>query len=118
MNSPYKLDRLSPLTKPQLADLQRKRFLFDGVFTTDYNLAIVNRNLARSLLQFDIDLTLHSDEPNVLSDPMLKEMPLVRSRFTTSYPEHDIFDVHLRNTWPPKASDMVGRVNAYVCFAW
>jgi glycosyltransferase involved in cell wall biosynthesis len=34
------------------------------------------------------------------------------------YPQKQSFDVHLRNTWPPTTHDMVGRLNAYVCFAW
>jgi glycosyltransferase involved in cell wall biosynthesis len=92
---------------------------FDGVLKGDYSLAIVNRYLARSLMRCGFELTLFTPEADWQQDGMLGEMPDIRSRCVTSYPSRGSFDIHLRNTWPPKADDMIGRrLNAYVCFAW
>jgi glycosyltransferase involved in cell wall biosynthesis len=94
------------------------KIFFDGVFKGDYSLAIVNRYLARALRRSGADLVLFSPEAGWDTDPMLAEMTDIRALFTHTYPPKEMFDVHLRNTWPPRADDMVGFVNAYVCFAW
>ncbi len=113
--SPYALDAKS---LPDF-NMASSTVFFDGVFKGDYSLAIVNRYLARSLIRQGIDISLYSSEEGWSTDRMLNEMPDVRARCTWSYPAHKSFDIHLRNTWPPKADDMVGRrLNAYVCFAW
>ena len=49
---------------------------------------------------------------------MLQQMPDVFGAMVGKYPEKGTVDIHLRNPWPPETSDMVGKVNAYVCFAW
>lgn len=115
IQSPYALDQGMPAAPFQIGG----NIFFDGVFKGDYSLAIVNRYLARSLVKKGLQLTLYTTEEGWLSDSMLNEMPDVRSRFASSYPLRQSFDIHLRNTWPPKADDMIGRrINAYVCFAW
>jgi glycosyltransferase involved in cell wall biosynthesis len=121
LQSPYELDSQgSPLHfSRMLARLQQSRVFFDGVFKGDYSLAIVNRYLARGLIREGVNLSLHSSEEGWETDPMLIEMPDVFGRFVHSYPEIGTFDIHLRNTWPPKADDMIGRrLNAFACFAW
>lgn len=119
-NSPYPLDfSEKPLASSDWARLQKSTIFFDGVFKGDYSLAIVNRYLARALLQAGLDLRLYTSDAGWESDAMLNEMLDIHSRFIRHYPKPDSFDIHLRNTWPPKADDMIGLcLNAYVCFAW
>lgn len=119
--SPYPLDLETAAADAAraLADLRGRTVLLDGVLKGDYSLAIVNRHLARALIRAGVDLRLHSREPGHRRDPMLAAMPDVLERCLLEPPEPGIFDIHLRNTWPPVADDMVGRsLNAYVCFAW
>ncbi|MEM6973284.1 MAG: glycosyltransferase [Pseudomonadota bacterium] len=115
--SPYALDRARGSDDP-LAALKGKRVFFDGVFLGDYSLAIVNRQLARALLAAGIDVSIYSDEEGLDSDPHLAAMPDVAAQRLAAPPARDSVDIHLRNTWPPRADDMIGRLNAYVCFAW
>lgn len=113
--SPFKLDVATVMRR----NANSGRWFFDGVLKGDYSLAIVNRYLARSLIRSGIDLSLHSNEDGWSTDSMLNDMPDVRSRCLSTYPLPDSFDVHIRNTWPPRADDMIGsKLNAYVCFAW
>lgn len=113
--SPFVLDNSVAIGSRRITE----RIFFDGVLKGDYSLAIVNRYLARSLIRRGVDLSLYSSEIGWSTDQMLNDMPDVRSRCLSSYPPQDSFDVHIRNTWPPKADDMIGRkLNAYVCFAW
>jgi glycosyltransferase involved in cell wall biosynthesis len=116
IHSPYGLDSNRKQSNAPLAGL---RVFFDGVFRGDYSLAIVNRNLARHLAKSGLNLTLYSPEPGWSKDAMLAEMPDIRRLFANAYPAPGEFDVHIRNTWPPVADNMIGRLhNAYVCFAW
>lgn len=112
--SPYTLDRI-----PVDFDVLRgQRIFLDGVLKGDYSLAIVNRFLARALLSAGFDVTLYTAEIDWQRDSMLKEMEDVRVRCIAEYPTAGQYDIHLRNTWPPRADDMIGRFNAFVCFAW
>jgi glycosyltransferase involved in cell wall biosynthesis len=114
--SPYELDATPFEASP---DLKSASIFFEGVLKGDYSLAIVNRFLARHLIKAGLDLTLFTPEAGWRGDPMLAEMPDVASRCAPAYPAAGAFDIHLRNTWPPQADDMIGkRLNAYVCFAW
>jgi hypothetical protein len=74
--------------------------------------------LARALLAAGVALTLHSPEESWARDETLAAMSDVRSRFTPEFPRAGSFDIHSRNTWPPRADDMIGKFNAYVCYAW
>jgi glycosyltransferase involved in cell wall biosynthesis len=116
--SPYSIDEIAAAVTPDVARLRDKRVFFDGVFRADYSLAIANRHLARALLAAGVDLTMHSPEESWPRDEMLAAMSDVRSRFTPEFPRAGSFDIHLRNTWPPRADDMIGKFNAYVCYAW
>lgn len=115
IQSPYALDR----ARKMATLLPGTKIFFDGAFKGDYSLAIVNRQLARSLMRQGFHLTLHSREEGLKLDPMLNGMPDVRSAFASNYPTTQDFDIHIRNIWPPRVDDMVGRrLNAYVSFAW
>jgi glycosyltransferase involved in cell wall biosynthesis len=118
--SPYALDASGAVdAHTVLTRLRRRTLFFDGVLKGDYSLAIVNRYFARCLLEAGVELVLHSPEDDWQNDPMLNQMPEVRARCIGAYPAFGSFDIHLRNTWPPKADDMVGGLlNAYVCWAW
>lgn len=115
LQSPYELDLVAE--KGGKAPFRGKVF-YDGVFKGDYSLAIVNRQLAKALLDEGADLTCHTPEADWQSDRMLRDEPELHGRMIEHYPERGRFDIHLRNTWPPATHDMVGRFNAYVCFAW
>ena len=122
MKSPYHLDHLiltEKLGKTVGEDsFASGRVLFDGVFKGDYSLAVVNRQLARALIRAGVQVDLYSSEQDWENDAMLLSMPDVRGKMISQPPPKGRYDTHLRNTWPPRADDMVGRFNAYVCFAW
>ncbi len=116
--SPYSIDA-EILSDPRAADrVGTQRIFFDGVFKGDYSLAIVNRSLADALIRGGANLTCHSLEADWQNDRLLNDTREVKSRMRADYPEKGRFDIHIRNTWPPKTHDMVGKFNAYVCFAW
>lgn len=116
--SPYALDTNRGNISHSLGYLKSKKVFFDGTFNGDYSLAIVNRNLARALIAIGVNLTLFTTDSDWQEDTLLSAMPDVKRRMVTRYPSRGSFDIHFRNTWPPRASDMVGRFNAYVCYAW
>ena len=116
--SPYRLDNLASTLGVQPKLPKGTSILFDGVFKGDYSLAIVNRQLARALIDRGINLSLHCQEADWEDDDLLNSMPDIRARILSEYPGPGRFDIHLRNTWPPRSDDMVGAINAYVCFAW
>lgn len=119
VGSPYPLDDDDDTAdRIVVAETLSKRIFFDGVFKGSYSLAIVNRCLATALIEAGIDLVCHTPEADWQTDAALATAPKVKAFMRDSYPEKGSVDVHLRNTWPPKTGDMVGRINAYVCFAW
>src|ERR1700761_7083433 len=115
--SPYPLDR-------EIAAAGRSKgagspaILFDGVFKGDYSLAVVNRHLAEALIKSGVELACFARDAGWQSDSLLGQMPLVRERMLNTPPSDGVFDIHIRNTWPPATHDMVGKFNAYACFAW
>lgn len=122
MKSPYSLDHL--LLADNLEKLVQDYLLkngtvfFDGVFKGDYSLAVVNRQLARALISAGVNVDLYTSELGWQQDDMLASMTDVRSRMLSERPPKGRYDTHLRNNWPPRADDMLGRFNAYICFAW
>lgn len=113
----YPLDR-TKAGREGLNAFSGRRVFFDGVFKGDYSLAIVNRELAAALIEAGVDLSIFTDEPDWHDDPLLNARPQVRRRCLDAYPPPGVYDIHLRNTWPPTCQKMIGQVNAYVCFAW
>lgn len=115
--SPYSID-LEMAAGTRKSEGARPSIYFDGVFKGDYSLAVVNRYLARAFVKSGVELACFTPEADWQTDPLLNAMPDVMSRMRSAPPEDKAFDVHLRNTWPPATRDMIGRINAYVCFAW
>lgn len=118
VTSPYPLDLEMAAGPGWLKGAERPSVYFDGVFKGDYSLAVVNRCLAEALISCGVELACYTPEAGWQGDPLLNEMPAVRDRMLSVPPADQTFDVHIRNTWPPATRDMVGRFNAYVCFAW
>jgi glycosyltransferase involved in cell wall biosynthesis len=118
LTSPYPLDQEMAANAGRLKDTARSSVYFDGVFKGDYSLALVNRCLAQALIQSGVELACHSPEGEWQADARLNEMPAVRDRMLSAPPPTGTVDIHIRNTWPPATRDMIGRFNAYVCFAW
>ena len=116
--SPYPLDTEPPADRGADPSLRGRTVFFDGVFKGDYSLAVVNRQLARALIDDGVDLTCHTPEQDWQRDPLLSAAKVVKMRMRDDLPAPGSVDVHLRNTWPPATRDMVGAFNAYVCFAW
>ncbi len=116
--SPYSLDDGQIDEELLIRKFAGKTVFFDGVFKGDYSLAIVNRYLARALIDLDIDLVCHTAEEDWQTDPRLEAAPDILRRMRDDYPGKEQFDIHLRNTWPPATHDMVGQINAYIGFAW
>jgi glycosyltransferase involved in cell wall biosynthesis len=115
--SPYTLDLDEKNLKIPRDAFSGKRVFFDGVFKGDYSLAIVNRLLAKALVEAGVDLHCHTPESGWQNDARLNAAPEVKRLLLPGYPSEK-YDIHLRNTWPPVTHDMVGRFNAYVSFAW
>jgi glycosyltransferase involved in cell wall biosynthesis len=116
--SPYPLDLEMAENAARSKDTAKPSIYFDGVFKGDYSLAIVNRCLAEALLKSGVELACYTPEPHWQTDPLLNATPSVRGCMKSAPPPSGMFDVHIRNTWPPATRDMIGRFNAYVCFAW
>ena len=60
--SPYPLDTEPPADRGTDPSLRGRTVFFDGVFKGDYSLAVVNRQLARALIDDGVDLTCHTPE--------------------------------------------------------
>ncbi|MFE1601970.1 glycosyltransferase [Methylobacterium sp. ID0610] len=90
------------------------KVLLQGPMKGTYSLAIVNRNIAKRLHRF-CDLYLLPDELDCKDDTYFKDDGLVDFLGKDALRQ---YDMHLKNTWPPTTEGMVGRVNAYVNFAW
>lgn len=122
MTSPFFLDGIFCAENTASLSAQKLNIenliLFDGVFKGDYSLALVNRFLARALIELGLNIDLYAAEENWESDHVLATMPDVRNKIISDFPMSGHYDIHLRNNWPPTANDMVGKFNAYVCFAW
>ncbi|MBD8665907.1 glycosyltransferase [Rhizobium sp. CFBP 8752] len=118
VNYIYEVDAVPSPKGVDKAGLRRNAILLDGPFKGDYSLAIVNRNLARSLLQSGFLVRCYSNEQDWRTDAKLKEMSDVYDVMLEDYPAPGKYKFHLRNPWPPETSDMVGQINSYVCFAW
>ena len=118
LTSPYPLDLEMAAHAGRSKDAARLPVYFDGVFKGDYSLALVNRCLAQALIKSGVELACHSPEGEWQADARLSEVPAVRDRMLSAPPPAGTVDVHIRNTWPPATRDMIGRFNAYVCFAW
>ncbi len=116
--SPYSLDTENVPDRRSIQNALRKTVFYDGVFKGDYSLAVVNRCLARALVKQGIEVVCYTAETDWRSDPLLEAMADVKGRMSSNYPQKGSFDIHIRNTWPATTHDMVGRFNAYVCFAW
>jgi len=116
--SPYALDAGGIDEKSLIEKFSGKTIFFDGVFKGDYSLAIVNRYLARALIELGVNLVCYTAEDDWQADARLDAAPDIKRRMRERYPAKERFDIHLRNTWPPATHDMVGHVNAYVGFAW
>ncbi|MEP7456739.1 glycosyltransferase [Phyllobacterium sp. SB3] len=115
--SPYTIDLDEKNLKLSREAFSGKRVFFDGVFKGDYSLAIVNRLLAKALVEAGVDLHCYTPESDWQSDARLNATPEVKRLLLPGYPSEK-YDIHLRNTWPPTTRDMIGRFNAYVNFAW
>lgn len=94
----------------------------EGPFDSSYSLALVNRELARALVQLGHRVVLHSTEgpgdfdadPGFLAaNPDLAAM----HRAVSSLPYAGC-DVVSRNLYPPRVADMRGRLNALHNYAW
>lgn len=116
--SPYALEAGYIDEKSLIEKFSGKTIFFDGVFKGDYSLAIVNRYLARALIELGMNLVCYTAEDDWQTDARLDAAPDIKRRMRESYPAKERFDIHLRNTWPPATRDMIGHVNAYVGFAW
>ena len=118
LTSPYPLDGEDGTNRCSPGEILRKTVLLDGVFKGSYSLAIVNRCLAEALVEEGMNVACHTAEADWQGDDALEAAPTVKARMLESYPQRESFDIHLRNTWPAATRDMVGRFNAFVCFAW
>lgn len=118
VGSPYALDASGIDEKSLIEKFAGKTVFYDGVFKGDYSLAIVNRHLARALIDLGVNLTCHTAEHDWQTDTRLVAAPDILRHMREDYPANERFDIHLRNTWPPATHDMIGDVNAYVAFAW
>ncbi len=89
------------------------RVLIEGQFCGFASLSIVNRHLAKALLQRGLNLRI------LPTDRSEGDEELQRAGLAGIAVAHaDPVDVHLRNAWPPVTHGMAGKRNGLVCWAW
>lgn len=101
--------------------LQRAcRFQIEGPFDSSYSLAILNREMARSLLAAHLPVSLKATEGYgdlVPSADFLEREPVLADAWrrgqSVAYP-----DIVLRNLYPPRTDDMRGRLNLFHNWGW
>lgn len=94
----------------------------EGPFDSTYSLALLNREIARSLSEFGAQVALHSTEgpgdfePNtqfLIENPDLAQMHELAQGI-----EHSDATVVSRNLYPPRVEDMCGSFNLLHSYAW
>ena len=95
-------------------------YLLEGPFESDYSLAVVNRQLAYSLLDVGMRLILHQRDNNTSYFPsaeFLAKHPRLQPLFVDGVRGLSPA-VHSRYIYPPYTDNMVGGVNAIHCYGW
>ena len=94
--------------------------LLEGPFESDYSLAIVNRNLAQSLVKIGLPIQLHQRDNTTSyfpTDSFLHAHQDLAPRFV-----RDIAglrtDVHSRYIYPPYTDSFTGKIRAVHCYGW
>ncbi|MFZ6648650.1 glycosyltransferase family 4 protein [Undibacterium sp. TJN25] len=93
----------------------------EGPFDSSYSLAIVNRELARSLRGLGFPMMLRSREGGgdfVPDHAFLQKNPDVALMLTPSEKAGFLPDVVLRNCYPPYLDDMHGRIRVVHSYGW
>ena len=94
----------------------------EGPFDSSYSLALVNRELAKALVELDQNVLLHSTEgpgdfaPNsefLAANPDLARMYADSKRFAAEQAE-----VCSRNIYPPRVAEMHSKINILHSYAW
>ncbi|HIE5944431.1 glycosyltransferase family 4 protein [Burkholderia cepacia] len=116
--SPFILDQFPRESETARRVMSSRRILFDGNFKGDYSLAIVNRELGKAFGNLGVRCDFYPHDHDWLDDPAINSEVGIRTNLLYSKPESADYDIHIRNTWPPRADDMHANLNAYVCFAW
>lgn len=116
--SPFALDQFSRESESAQRAIATRKVLFDGNFKGDYSLAIVNRELGKALSNLGVQCEFYPHDSDWHDDPAINSEASIRTGLLYSKPESRDYDIHIRNTWPPRADDMHAKLNAYVCFAW
>ncbi|NTI17590.1 glycosyltransferase [Agrobacterium rhizogenes] len=98
------------------------RWRLEGPFDSSYSLALVNREMARSLSAHGESVDLWSSEgPGDFppSKQFLIENADLRSMYDrASTVASDQVDIVSRNMYPPRVADMIGKFNALHNYAW
>jgi len=93
----------------------------EGPFDSSYSLAIVNRELARSLSEAGENVEIVSrDGPGYFapSAHFLKQHPEINGMWLAAEENMTLPDVALRNQYPPAVVDMRGAVRVAANYAW
>ena len=97
-----------------------RTLLLEGPFESDYSLAVVNRRLAKALVQSDIAVQFHQRD-NVTdyfpSEPFLREYPDLAPRMLRRRPE-TAYDIHSRYIYPPHIDGYAGKLRVIHCYGW
>ncbi|NNV18870.1 glycosyltransferase [Ochrobactrum pseudogrignonense] len=94
----------------------------EGPFDSTYSLALVNREIARALEVNGNRVSLHSTEGPGDFEPnaqFLRKHPDLKQLYDRSK-TYNVFanDVQSRNIYPPRVSDMRGKINMLHNYAW
>ena len=94
-------------------------WLIEGPFETSYSLALVNRELARSLISLNKKVLLSEEcliDPHKVDD--IRKNSDLKDYFLHSSDENPNISVISRNTYPPEVKEMDALVNFYHSYHW
>jgi glycosyltransferase involved in cell wall biosynthesis len=94
--------------------------LLEGPFETDYSLAIVNRGLARAIVQKQIPVRLHQRDNTTAYFPaeaFLREEPTLAALFVRDVKSCSA-DIHSRNIYPPYTDGFRGALRVMHSYGW
>jgi glycosyltransferase involved in cell wall biosynthesis len=94
----------------------------EGPFDSTYSLALLNREMARALAELGHEVSLHSTEGpgDFDADPefLSRNPDLTAMNELSKISGHESMDVVSRNLYPPRVSDMRGKTNFLLPYAW
>ena len=94
--------------------------LLEGPLESDYSLAVVNRRLAKALVQMKVPIQLHQRDnftDYFPADQFLGQNADLACRILKHRPETP-YDIHSRYIYPPHVDNYAGKLRVIHCYGW